>query len=321
LPTTETKKQDNDPESLVLRRYHDGAGNFRVKIRVLNYHGIGLLVPINVWYKGVSTPLTTDDQGDAFFDVPGKVIPGKEYELIASVSGVAQDAKLMIKRRKTLKKVKMFSRCWRKTNNGIAFILLLAVIATWVITLSTSGNGQPIINPNLFRDETGLSKSEQYYNKSVAVVIASVSDSTYLIKKSNVGSCGWDKPEIGIFIRYGILIIVTIIVLIYSVFSLREEIGAGIEEGVEKLFDKDYAKAGDPAFERLAKLAGSYHVARTPKIIVEGEANEQNSEGENEPAKENSNNSGHPGLATLFRMDLLSDALITIVPFILKKIF
>ena len=314
LPATETKKQDNDPESLVLRRYHDGAGNFRVKIRVLSSHGIGLLVPVNVWYRGASTSLTTDDQGDAFFDVPGKVMPGKEYELIASVSGVAQDAKLMIKRRKTLKKVKMFSRCWWKTNNARALVASLVTVVLWVIFLFSAGNGKPILGPDIFRNGNGLSSAEQYYNN-----IASVADKAYVIPASTANHFGWSHA--GSIFWLGLLSIFTVLVLIYSIFSLREEIMAGLEEGFEKLFDKDYAKAGDPAFERLAKLVGSYHVARTPKIIVEGEANEQNSEGGKEPAKENSNNSGHPSLGTLFRMDLLSDVLVTLLPSILKKVF
>jgi hypothetical protein len=316
IPAAETKKTDTDPETLVLRRYHDGKGNFRVKARVLSFHGVGMSMPISIWYMGVMHSLKTDKAGDVVFDVPNKIKPGKEYQLVASVSGIAEEAKIGIKRRKTLKKVKLFSRCWWKTNNARALIACTFVFILWISTLSFAGTGnsKPIINADLFRNASGLSNVEERYNRAVAIA-----DKTFMIAPSKSGNFGWDHP--GILCWYGILIIVAGLVSVYSVFSLREEIAAGAEEGIEKLFDKDYAKAGDPAFEKLAKFIGSYQVARSPKIIVEGEANGQNFGVGNEPTKETSENSEHPSLGTLFRMDLLGNALVTIIPFILKKIF
>ena len=314
LPATESKKQDSDPESLILRRYHDGRGNFRIKIRVINSNGVGLAMPVNIWYRGNSSSLTTDAQGDAFFDVPDYISPGKEYELIASVSGIAQDAKIDIKRGNTLKKVKMFSERWWATNNARALIALVFTSIFWIIFLFSAGNGQPVISPDLFRNENGLSSAEQHYNNAASIV-----GEAYTIPASTSHQLGWFHA--GPIFWLGLLSIWTVLVLAYSIFSLREEIRAGLEEGFEKLFDKDYAKAGDPAFEKLAKLVGSYHVARSPKIIVEGENSGQNSGNNSEGNNTNSNDSGHPSLGTLFRMDLLSDALVTLVPLILKKIF
>lgn len=311
---TPEKKVDNEAEAIILRRYHDGRGNFSVLVRVLKNQGVGLgNAPVSIWYLGVKHRLTTDKNGETKFKVPGVVRPGVCNHLVATVSGVAEEATIDIKRRSFYRKVKAFTRrWWLRTNNGRAFILCSLVVLAWIITFII-GTGEPKINPKMFNNEdTGLSKSEQFYNRSAAMV-----DKAYIIKP--------DEPETwstGRIAYWGWLLIISVLVLIYAILSLREEIAAGIEDGFEKLFDKSYSKAGDPAFEKLARLVGSYRVARKSPTTVEVKNSETGSTTGGTPiVGAKSEAGGHPTLGTLFKLDLLSDTLVSIIPAILKKIF
>lgn len=301
VPAAEPKKKiDNDPEVLILRSYHDGCGKFKVAIRILKAHGYGVKTRAKVWYLGKQYIVDTDADGNAVFHVPGVVAPGTSEHLHVSVSGIEDESSVDIKRRKTIVRVQAFSRdWWLGTNNGRAFILLLAITLVWIITL-ISGSNDPIINHKMFNDDTGLSKAEQLYNESVGMV-----DNTFMIPADKTA---WSD---GSLVYLGWLVIVTIFILIYAVLSLREEIAAGIEEGVEKLFNKSYAKSGDPVFERLIKFVGSYYVARKKPVAAIQDSG----------ADDSKPTVTHPPLATLFKLDLLSDALVAIVPAIMKKIF
>jgi len=307
---TPEKKVDNEAEAIVLRRYHDGRGNFSVLVRVLKNQGVGLgNTPVSIWYLGVQHRLNTNKNGEAVFKVPGVVRPGVCNQLVATVSGVAEEATIDIKRRSLCRKVKAFTRrWWLRTNNGRAFILCSLVVLAWIITFII-GTGEPKINPRMFNNgDTGLSKSEQFYNKSAAMV-----DEAYVIKPDEPKT--WSTGRIA---YWGWLLIISISVLIYAVLSLREEIAAGIEDGFEKLFDKSYSKAGDPTFEKLARLVGSYRVARRPPTTVEIT---NSATGEPPVIGTEPEAGGHPTLGTLFKLDLLSDTLVSVIPAILKRIF
>jgi len=299
-----TSINENDPETLVLSRYHDDHGNFRVMIRVLKARGLGLKTAVTLWYRGVMYPVNTNKKGEAVFDVPGVVNPGDSDHLTATVSGITDSAHVDIKRRRLAARVAPFtSGWWFGTNNGRAFILLSAILLTWIITFM-AGTGEAKINHRLFNDESGLSKSEQFYNEAAKISVPS---------RQIVPAEPW---SVGAMPFWGWLMIITVLAVIYAIFSLREEIGAGIEDGFEKLFDKSYSKAGDPAFERITKFVGSYHVARkTQAATVET----VNASGSGKPSGKP--DPGHPSLGTLFKLDLLSDALVAIVPAIFRRIF
>ena len=298
-------KEDNDPEAIILRRYHDGCGNFKVIIRVIKHHGIGVEVPVTIWYRGEKREVNTEKSGEVVFLIPEVVDPGEEEKLVATVSGIAEEATIDIKRRKLTNQVDLFSgEWWLGTNNGRALILMLLVLLTWIITVFV-GVGEPNVNHRMFNDESGLSTSEQFYNQNAALV-----DRTYVIEPSgdwSTGRMAW----------WGWLSIITFLIIFYSIFSLREEIAAGIEEGFEKLFDKSYSKAGDPAFEKLAKIIGSYRVARNSSAEFRTTSS---STGKREVEVE-SKSGRHPSLMDLFKLDLLSDTLVSVVPAIIKRIF
>lgn len=306
------KKVDNDPETISLRRHHDGAGNFKVYIRVLKAGGNGVATKVKVWYGGTLTPIDTDNEGDAVFTVPGVVAPGTHEHLVATVSGIADEASLDIKRRKNACTVTAFSPTWwLGTNNGRAFILLMAVILTWIITFIV-GPGEPKINPNMFNHrDSELSSAEQFYNES-----AKIADDTYVVQPHG----DWSTGRIAF---WGWLLIITILVLIYNIFAWREEITAWVEDKLDKAFDKSHSKAGDPTFEMLAKMLGSYRVAKkTPKVVMNVNNTVVNPDGSTpSPAPATAAaDSGHPSLRTLFSLDLMSDAIVATITGILRKL-
>jgi len=293
-------KADNDPERLILRRYHDGRGHVRVMIRVIKAKGIGMQTPVTVWYRGQMHTINTDSQGEVAFSIPRLVRPGDHDHLVATVSGIADEASIDIKRHRLADKEKSFSKdWWLKTNNGRAFILVMLLILTWTIT-AMIGTGEAKINHRMFNDESGLSKAEQFYNRNAARV-----DEEFVIKPAEP----WSTGRIA---YWGTLVVVTGLILAYAIFSFREEIRAGIEDVFEKLFDKSFSKAGDPQFEKLAKIVGSYQVARRSPSVTTTTGSE--------PTPQPVHNS-HPTLGTLFKLDLLSDASVAILAGILKKIF
>lgn len=294
---------DNDPESLILSRYHDGNGKFKVHIRVLKQHGIGLKTKVNVWYKGQNQDIDTDKHGNAVYEVPGTLCPGDSYLFTASVSGIHNVAKLKIKRAKDPKHcTPSFTKDWYLgTNNGRAFILICAVAFFWLLVV-VAGPGEPLINKMTFRDDaSGLSAQEQIYNDIVSKV-----DQRQMIKKQEHDS-RWQHE----LLKFSILL--TLFTLIYAPLSLREEVMAGVEEGLEKIMDKNDGQSNDPLFEKLGKLVGLYSVARNKKATVKV-VNEST-------GQESSSHLSHPDIGTLFSLDLLSDTLVQVVPAILKKIF
>ena len=219
------------------------------------------------------------------------------------VNGIEDESSISIKRRKKLVKVKAFTKkWWLKTNNGRAFILMMACLLAWIISFMVLTSSEPIINAGLFNTSDGLSQAEKLYNESAAIVSPEL-----LIPQDKASSAA------GILTVWGWLIIVSILVLIYSVLSLREEIAAGFEEGVEKLFDKSYAKSGDPWFEKIAKFAGSYSVSRKA-----AEATVSNPVATAAPAAAPNKN---PSLSTLFKLDLIGGLVGAVIPAMIKKIF
>lgn len=300
------KPVDNDPEIMVLRRYHNGRGKFRVLVRVLKAKGYGVSTPVKIWYKGVSHIITTGSDGEAIFDVPGVVSPGTEEKLTATVSGIEDESSVDIKRRKVLVRTPAFTKgWWFKTNNGRAVMLMTACLLAWIISFIALTGSDPIINSSLFNESgKGLTRAEQFYNESASIVSKDL-----VIPKDEAGSTN------GILAVWGWLLIISATVLIYSVLSLREEIAAGFEEGVERLFDKSYAKSGDPWFEKIAKMAGSYSISRkAAEATVTNPATTASSVAAPTSTK-------NPSLSTLFKLDLIGGVIGAVIPAVMKKIF
>lgn len=287
----------NDPDRMILSRYHDGFGNFRVHIRVLKHQGQGIAVPVSIWYRGLQYQINTNNCGEAVFDVPGTLAPGESFPLTATVSGILEAARLKISRPNDPPHhiPKYSGAWWLGTNNGRALIMILVTIALWIVC-AIIGPGEPMINPTTFRDESGLSQQEQLYND----IVKDVDETVKIAPKEhqNTGHKIWWK----------LAIIMTIITLIYAPLSLREEVAEGIREGVERMLDKDYAKAGDPAFERLIKWVGTYNVARRPQAA-------QVSTGEHD------HGSHGGGWKQLIGVELLFEAIFHIVPAIFRRAF
>lgn len=290
---------DNDPEKLVLSRFHDGNGNFRVHIRVLKHRGVAVQTMVSIWYRGTYYQVPTGASGEAVFDVPGTLQCGDSFQLSATVSGITDAAKLKISRpRLAIQTVPSFTRdWWIGTNNGRAFLMLCFSAFLWLFCLMI-GTGEPIINDMTFRsEETGFSAQEELYNR----IVAPVDPSYQIAAKEHDGE--WKH------FFWKLAFLITVISLIYAPLSLREEIAEGVREGAEKMLDRSDAQAGDPTFEKLIKWAGVYSVARR-------EQQEKTA-----PTGKTAPDGGHPSFGTLFSSDLLSEIVVKVVPAVFKRVF
>jgi hypothetical protein len=304
---TEPSANDNEAESLILSRYHDGNGNYKVHVRVLKPRGVGLQTKVNIWCNGQNVDLDTDEQGNAVYNVPDVIEPGESCLLTATVSGIHNAAKLNITRAKEPRHtIPAWTKRWYlHTNNGRAFLMICFVALLWLACFMV-GPGESLINKMTFRNEsTGLSTQEELYNSIVKDI-----DPSQKIVKQEHGSL-WQHD------LWKLAVILTLITIFYGIFSLREEITEGVRSWVEKLMDKDDAQSGDPRFEKLLEWAGVYSVARR-KAKVEV----INPDAPTQASKSRSHSGGgHPSLGTLFSFDLISDTLVAAFPAIMKKIF
>lgn len=310
LPSKEKKElTDKDPESLSLYRYHDGCGNIRIFVRILRAGGVGLATTVVIWYKGQKTEYNTDTNGVVDFSL-SPLCEGEDNELTAFVSGIEERAKLHIKR--PVRRANFFeTEHWLyRTNNGRGLIFLAVAVLFWVLVIVKGFFSAPIISGDLFRDsDSGLSSAEQFYNKSAAIANQQSVIPQSVIPPHDVSST---IPDTVIFLG----IAFSIFAIVYFIFSWREEIMQGVEEGIEKIIDKNHSRSDDPALEKWVKYFGIKHVVKNPKIQV---VNPVNATVVAETA--GSGNSGHPSLATLFQLDLMSDILVEIVPKVIKNIF
>ncbi len=299
------KSDSDDPQKVILVRLHDGNGNFRVFVRVLKAKGYGLSTPVDLLTRTEKYTVKTNERGVAIWDFPCVVAPGDDQEIKAVVNGIENHAKLRIRRlRSRVDRPEAFSaRWWLGTNNGRAFILMCLAGIFWIAAFII-GIGQPLVHPNLFRGEDGLSRQEIMYNQVMAQ-----GEETFVIQPTN--SPGHNHHWV-----WKTALILTFVSLIYGPLSLREEIAEEVSLAVEGMLDNDYAQSGDPWFERLVAWTGSYAVARNvaPKISVAAVDSD---------AKENvSANSGNKeNVWSKLPVHLASSALLKIVPAIFRAMF
>jgi len=299
------KSDSDDPQKVILVRLHDGEGNFRVFVRVLKAKGYGLSTTVDLLTRTEKYTVKTNSRGVAVWNFPGIVAPGDDQEIKVVVNGIENHAKLRIRRlRSHIDRPEAFSaRWWLGTNNGRAFILMCLAGIFWIAAFII-GIGQPLIHPNLFRGEDGLSKQEVLYNQVMAQ-----GGETFVTQP--VKSPGhWHH---GVWI---IATILTVCFLVYGPLSLREEISEEVSLAVEGMLDNDYAQSGDPWFERLVAWTGSYAVARnaTPKISVA--AVDSDAEGNASGSPEQKEN-----VWDELPVHLVSSALLKIVPAIFRAMF
>jgi len=311
VPALDPKQPvDNDPVTMILHRHHDGCGNFSIIVRVLKEHGYGIKTRVTFEYLGNLYRVATNRVGEAIFRVPGTVLPGEHNKLRAWVDGIEEERSFDIKVRETLVQVPAFSNAWwLGTNNGRAFILMLALFVAWFICLRI-GVGDSIFSHNLLANkETGLSSVEQYENHYLAMA-----DSTKMYKPDMDA-----QASVGRIAYWGWMIVISILVAIYSLFAWREEVGAWLEGVIEKLFDRDHSEANDPRLEQLGKILGSHHVIRkAPKVILQ--TVNPAAPGVDPNADIQPGDTIHRP-STMFKMDLISDSVVAIMGAILKRFF
>jgi hypothetical protein len=324
VPALEKKKSE-DAEHLILMSHHDGCGRFRVKARILKEKGVGMAnKAFSIFFNGRNHQLTTNSEGECIFRVPGQLAPNQREFLTASVSGIKESARIRLRRRATRTGPAPFTRAWFfRVNNGRAFVLMCLCAVLW-LTAIIVGPGKPVLNGSAFRGrpavEQGsqakagqerskkvrLSKAERFYNEAAAFV-----GEEYKIPSA-------PKPYSGGIKLWIFVLVFSIFTLIYAILSAREEITEAVEEMAEKLFDKSSDEVGDPTLERLARLAGMYSEVRrkTPAVTAAGSPDITAP-----TSKSGVEIAGHPSLGTLFKLDLLSDTLVELVPAVLRKIW
>jgi len=332
----------NDPQKIVLIRTHDGAGNFRIFIRVIKAQGYGLPVNVDIIFDGRRYLRKTNDRGIAVFDVPRVIAAGEEFPLQAIVSGIEDHARLKINRRSPrVGGPALWTLDWFfRTNNGRAFILMCMVAFFWIWSIAI-GIGQPLFNQGWFRNDDGFSKQELIYNRVMtdAYTSINVAESVGKAKPAETPKPWYKRAWKSVFgdkaiannkiptpqimptevpghwhhLIWKIAVILTLILLIYGPLSLREEIAEEFGIVVERLMDREYAQAGDPWFERLVTWSGAYSVARNKANISSSP-----SSSDAIPA------SSHAHKDTMwneFPVHLASDAIVEFVPAIFRAIF
>ncbi len=289
LPAKKNNVDLNNPETLTAYRYHDKHGNFRVLVRVLGEKGLGNKFSFSTWFKGERKNYTTDKHGFRDFSLP-HIQRGENEKIIISADGIEENASLRVDYPEEAINFKDRDNWLITTNNGRA-IIALAVVAIFWLVLFFSIN-VPLISPHIFNAHPSLTPSEAFYGAAPTTTL-----SNHFVDN---------------IIIVGILF--SIFSIIYFILSWREEVMAGIEEGIEAIINKDSNRVSDPRLERWMNHFGMISRARTSTINV-------HNVGAGEEGKEKDKKSGHPSLGTLFQLDLISDALVEILPRILKKIF
>lgn len=304
IPASEPKKkEDNDPEKLELMSHSDGHGNFRVKARITKSHGYAYKGAFSIWSNGQYTKHKTNTLGEYIFDLPSVLCAGEEQQIIAAVPGIADQAKITVRRRKPL--IPNFAMKWRNR----AWIVALGL---WFLAILL-GPGKALLNPDIFR-EKGLSASERFYNESAGIEVIAPNTITF-------GSNLIDYSQKFIWLAATILTILAIILTIKALIYILLYRG---EEALESILHKSHGKADDPEFEKLAKYFGSYHaVSRRPATVQVGQVVSDNAEVTDANVSGSSKTAGHKerslrdSVLTFVGIDLMLEMVLAI----LKKMF
>lgn len=237
-------KKKNISESLIVMKYQKDNGELSFKCRVLTTDGDGVADKvISIWYKGYDYAVKTDANGEAVFYPSQKLKPGEENQIIFSVSGIKDSAKLKVRRKKKLKQAKAFSqKWWLGVNNGRAFIILLLALFFWIIAIGV-GFGDPIISKAVFVNESGLSSAQELYQETLGEYgqkIEPFESDDYFLFDSISKKTIWK-----------IALLLSIAWLIYFPIAAREEIADAIDDARLKLVEKSIVKVDDPFLEKL----------------------------------------------------------------------
>lgn len=308
VPKVDDPKVDNDPELLILRSHHDGCGNFSVMVRVLKDRGYGLSLPVTIWYEGRAYTVHTDDQGETVFSVPQILLPGESREVVATVSGIEEASRLRLNfRERMAQPYEKYSRDWFfGTNNGRAMILACAFLLSLILALTFTGLNSSLLNKQTFRDDSGLSKQESIYNRTIGLVATKAKIKPVAnIADSNLAPGFWKLT--------GILLL---ILVIYGPLAWREEIKEAIVESAESIFDRTTTKSSDPTWEHLAKFLGNFHVARRHSTIKVSDSTNSSSSGSPVDREH-----GHHSWVNFFTASMITEVVFELIPKIFRKIF
>ena len=250
IPAKERSTKKEGTESLVVMKYQRDNGETFFKMRVLTTDGEGVAdKAIGIFFRGVDYSAMTDDTGEATFVAPGRLKPGEEVKIFFTVSGVKDTLIMTLRRKKSLRQARAFTRrWWLRVNNGRAFCVLLAALFFWFLAISF-GPGRPIFSEGMF---TGgeLSQAQERYNETAAKYSYEISP----VDRSKDYIIGNFLPKKSL---WKIALLLTIVFLIYFPIAAREEIADAIDDIKLKMIDRNIVKVSDPFFERLIATSNS----------------------------------------------------------------
>jgi len=305
-PAQPTVNKLDPVEIQVLRSALPKAGEFRLFARVLNYKGDGLKNKnVGFLFQGKLVEVETNVAGVCQFPKIAtrslSIKPGAEEKITAFVSGISQlTTTTLCRRRRLTKKSKEDAQ---KNNQrarrffaaaGIAFGIWLVAA---VLISSFSGLGEPLLS-----NSHALTAQEKFYQTIPKPLIISQAVSS----ETDLGH--WQKPAI--FLPLSIILLWTAFSFLYGIISLREEVAEAWRAGMESLVDRNYVKAHDPLFERIAAWSGHLTRARTQPASPTTQT----------PGPAPVGTTTKPSFWNYFSSDLLSDFIMDILPRIFRAI-
>ncbi|MFA4817686.1 MAG: hypothetical protein WC608_03085 [Parcubacteria group bacterium] len=258
-PAQPTVNKTDPVEIQVLRSALPKAGEFRLIARVLNYKGDGLKNrTVGFLFRGKLEELETNSGGVCQFPKMAtrsiSIKPGAEEKITAFVSGISQLTTTTLCRRRRLTGK---SKADAQKNNqrarkffaaaGIGFGIWLVIA---IAISSLAGWGEPLLSSS-----HALTSQENFYN-----TIPGVAGLGKTIEVDS-GLGHWQKTVI--FLPLAIILLWTVFSFFYGIISLREEVAEAWRASMESIVDRNYVKAHDPLFERIAAWSGHLSRART----------------------------------------------------------
>jgi len=289
-----------DPQDITLSCRHDNNGNFTIFVRVTAAGGVGLAKRVEIFAESRKMSTRTNPEGTSCFCYPRTLNAGEEVEVTATVSGIEGQAHLWLRRPHARRYIpsRWSPSWWLGTNNGRAITFLVVMAVLWSICFYV-GFGDQLI-PTAPQGQE-LSSQQKAYNE-----IAGMVSKGYIIPQAPAITPAGDWQKYFFIFAF----LWSIFALIYSPFSLREEVYEGLQNGLNRFLRQTHGRASDPWIEKLMLWCGMRGSVSNPAPRV--------------AAPEGTPTGGVHGNLTfwdLLKSDLISDVTINVIPALLASIF
>lgn len=236
-------------------------------IRVIDEHGKGLPKEVTIFSDNKSKPtaVTLNDQGCGVFKYTGFIPEGKKIDLQAAVSGIKEKASVSLIHMTPPKSIEgTYLERFKSSNNFRAISFFFFLFLLYGITACNLWKAPIFKSESITAPQQKSQAILQYENKVMLMM------STGRIIDRKIDSVKTEPPTSnGSSFLIGACIILTPIVLLYAIFSLREEFAYYMRLWSVNLMRRRQNSVHDPAFERIAKMYGAYgHAKKTSQVIT-----------------------------------------------------